>query len=71
VKNIIKELGCLLRYRCDKRFVLNPLRKLVNGNINIFESTRGYLERPNHIQSPACEWLRGWDRLEGLLGKPY
>ena len=64
--DVIEELRCFLCYRLDKRLVLNPLREFVNSDINPSESTGGILEWPNHVQSLACEWPRGGNRLQSL-----
>ena len=58
VDDIFKELDYLLCGGRDKRFILDPLGELVNGDIYILETTWRWLERPNHIQSPACEGPR-------------
>ena len=49
VDDIFEELNCLLCSSRDKRFILDPLGELVNGNINVSEATWRWLERPNHI----------------------
>ena len=53
--DIFEELDCLLCSSQNKRFVLDPLGELVNGDVNIPETTWRWLERPDHVQSLACE----------------
>ena len=69
--DIYKELNCLLCSGRDERFILDPLRELVNGDIYIPETTWCWLERPNHIQSPACEGPGSWDGLQLLCRHVY
>jgi len=64
--DVVEELRCFLCCRLDERFVLNPLGEFVNSNINTSESAEGILEWPNHVQSLACEWPRGENRLQSL-----
>ena len=61
--NAFEELDCFLCGSRDKRFVLDPLGELVDGDVDIPESTWRWLERPDHIQSPACERPGSWDGL--------
>ena len=61
--DVIEELRCFLCCRLDKRLVLDPLGEFVNSDINPSETIGGVLEWPNHVQSPACEWPRGGNRL--------
>ena len=53
--DVFKELNCFLCSGRDEQFILSPLGEFVDGNIDIPESTWRWLERPDHIQSPACE----------------
>ena len=69
--DIFKELDCLLCSSQNKRLVLNPFGELVNGDVYIPETTWGWLERPNHIQSPACEGPGSWDGLQFLCWHVY
>ena len=55
--DILEELDCFLCSSRDERFILDPLGELVDGDVYIMETTWRWLERPNHIQSPACEGL--------------
>ena len=55
VDDIFKKLDCLLCSSRDKWFVLDPLGELVDGDIYVLETTRHWLERLDHVQSPACE----------------
>ena len=55
VDNVFEELDCFLCSSRDERFILNPLGELINGDIYVLEATWHWLERPNHIQSPACK----------------
>ena len=53
--DIFEELDCFLCSSRDERFIFNPLGELVEGDIYIPETTWRWLERPDHIQSPACK----------------
>ena len=53
--DIFKKLDSFLCSSRDERFILDPLGELVNGDVYILKATWPRLERPNHIQSPACE----------------
>ena len=55
VDDIFEELDCFLCSSLDKSFILDPLGKLVDGDVHIPETTWHWLERPDHVQSPACE----------------
>ena len=55
VDDIFKELDYFLCSSQDKWFILDPLGELVNGDVYIPETTWHWLERTDHIQSPACE----------------
>ena len=69
--NAFQELDCFLCGSRDKRFVLDPLGELVDGDVDIPESTWRWLERPYHIRSPACERPRSWDGLQFLCWYVY
>ena len=64
--DVVEEFRCFLCCRLDEWLVLDPLGEFVNSDINPLESTRGILEWPNHVQSPACEWPRGGNCLQSL-----
>ena len=55
VDDIFEELDCLLCSGRDKRLVFNPLGEFVNGDVHISKTTWRWLERPDHLQSPACK----------------
>ena len=55
VDDIFEVLDCFLCSSRDERFILDPLGELVNIDVNVPEATWRWLERPNHIQSPACK----------------
>ena len=63
VDDIFEELDCFLCSSRDKRFILDPLGELVDGDVYVPKTTWRWLERPNHIQSPACEGPGSWDGL--------
>ena len=63
VDDIFKELYCLLSSSRNKWFVFDPLGELVNDDVHISKTTWCWLERPNHIQSLACEGPESWDSL--------
>ena len=49
VDDIFEELDCLLCSSRNKRFVFDPLRELVDGDVYIPETTWSWLERPNLV----------------------
>ena len=53
--DIFEELDYLLSSRRNKSFVFDPLGELVTGDVHVSETTWCWLERPNHVQSPASE----------------
>ena len=69
--NVFKELDCFLCGSRDKRFVLDPLGEFVDGDIDIPKTTWRWLERPDHIQSPACKRPGSWDGLQFLCWHVY
>ena len=58
VDDIFKELDCLLCSCRNKWLVFDPLGELVNGDVYIPKTTWRRLERPDHVQSPACKRSR-------------
>ena len=58
VDDIFKELDCFLCSSRDEWFILYPLGELIDGNIYVPETTWRWLERPDHIQSPASKGPR-------------
>jgi len=64
--DVVEELRCFLCCRLDERLVLYPLGEFVNSDINPSEFARGFLEWPNHVQSPTCERSIGENRLQSL-----
>ena len=64
--DVVEEFHCFLCCRLDERLVLGPLGEFVNSDITPSESTGGFLEWPNHVQSPACERPRDRNRLQSL-----
>ena len=71
VDDIFEELDCFLCSSRDKRFILDPLGELVDGDVHVLETTWHWLERTDHIQSPACEGLGSWDGLQLLCRHVY
>ena len=71
VDDIFEKLDCLLCSGRNKWFVFNPLGELVNGDIHVPETTWRWLERLDHIQSPACEGPGSWDGLLLLCRHVY
>ena len=49
VDDIFKELDCFLCSSRDERFILDPFRELVDGDVYVPKTTWRWLERPNHI----------------------
>ena len=47
--DIFKELDCFLCSSRDKRFILDPLGELVDGDVYIPKTTWHWLERSNHV----------------------
>ena len=50
----------------DQGFVFDPLGEFVVADVDLAETFRRGLERPDHIQSPACKGPRRRNRLQGL-----
>jgi len=69
--DVLQQLGCLLGGCGDEGLVLNPLEEFVDGDVYIFETSKSWLERPDHVQSPACEGPRCVDGLKGLCWHMY
>jgi hypothetical protein len=44
----------ICRERCDW-FVLDPLRKLVDGHQHVSKTTRRTCQRPYNVQAPSCK----------------
>ena len=63
VYDVFKELDCFLSSSCDEWFVLDPLGELINGDVHVPETSWRRFKRPDHIQSPACEWPGSWNGL--------
>jgi hypothetical protein len=59
VYNVLKHLDGLLCSSCDEGLIFDSFGELVNGDINISESSWSRLERPNYVQSLIGEWTRG------------
>ena len=55
----------------DERFILNPLGELINGDVYVPETTRRWLKRANHVQSPACKGPGSWNGLQLLCQHVY
>jgi len=49
MNDVIEQLYCLLRCSLDHGFILDPLGKFVNADIDLAESFLGGLEGPDHI----------------------
>ena len=49
VDDIFEELDCFLCSSQDKRFILDPLGELVDGDVYIPETTWRWLERLDHV----------------------
>ena len=69
--DIFEELDCLLCSGRNKRLVFDPLGELVNGDVYVRKTTWRRLERPDHVQSPACKRPRSWDGLQFLRRHVY
>ena len=63
VYDVFKELNCFLSSGYDEWFVLDPLGELIDGDVHVPETSWRRFERPDHIQSPACEWPGSWNGL--------
>jgi hypothetical protein len=57
VDNVKKELDGLLGVSFGNGFHLDPLGELVHHDKQVSETTRGLLERPDHIETPDHERL--------------
>ena len=69
--DIFEELDYFLCSGRDKRFILDPLGELVDGDIHVPEAAWRWLERPHHVQSLICERLGSWDDLQFLCRHMY
>ena len=69
--DIFLELDCLLCSGRNKRLVFDPLGELVNGDVYVPKTAWRMLERPNHVQSPACKRPRSWYGLQFLRRHVY
>ena len=49
VDDIFEELDCFLCSSQDKRFILDPLGELVDGDIYISKTTWCWFERPDRV----------------------
>jgi hypothetical protein len=66
MNNIGKEGHRLLRLDSCDWSSLNPLRELVNGNKQVDEAPRRFLERPDKVQNLDHERPSDGDHLERL-----
>ena len=66
VDDVCEEQYCLLGFDLSDRSSLDPLGELVNGYQQVGIAPRGFLQRPNHVQSPYGERPCDGDGLEGL-----
>ena len=66
MNDVVKQLGCLLHCSLDQGFVFDPFGEFIDADVDPAKTSQHRLERPNHIQSPACEGLRCRNRLQGL-----
>jgi hypothetical protein len=66
VDNVKEELDGLLGVGFGDGFHLDPLGELVHRDKQVSETTRGLLERPDHVETPDREWLGEGDGLKHL-----
>ena len=64
--DIFEELDYLICSSRNKKILFDPLGELVNGDVYKPKTAWRGLERPNHVESPACKRLRSWDGLQFL-----
>ena len=69
--DVLKQFGYLLCGCSGEWFIFDPLGELINGDIYVFEASQSWLERSDHVQSPACEGPRCRDGLKGLCWRMY
>ena len=53
VDDVFEELDCFLCSSRDERFILDPLRELVDGDVYVPKTTWRWFERPDYVQFPA------------------
>ena len=63
VYDVLKELDCFFSSSCDEWFVFDPFGELIDGDVHVPETSWRRFERPDHIQSPACERPGSWNGL--------
>jgi hypothetical protein len=63
VDDLVEECDSLFRRCRDQGHVLYPLGEFVDQHKDACKFSKGRFERPDHIQSLACEGLRGWYSL--------
>jgi hypothetical protein len=51
--NVLHELDCLCSIELDEWLILYPLGELVEGHIDVFQTTRCTLERSYHVKPPT------------------
>ena len=66
VDDVREEQYCLLGFDLSDRSSLDPLGELVNSYQQVGTAPEGFLQRPNHVQSPHGERPCDGDGLEGL-----
>ena len=66
VDDISEEQYRLLGFDLSDRTSLDPLGELVNSYQQVGVAPGGFLQRPNHVQSPHGKQPRDGDGLEGL-----
>ena len=64
--DVREEQYCLLGFDLSDRSSLDPLRELVDSYQQVGIASGGFLQRPNHVQSPYGERPCDGDGLEGL-----
>ena len=69
--DVLKELDCFFSSSCDEWFVFDPFGELIDGDVHVPETFWRRFKRPDHIQSPACEWPGSWDGLQFLCRYVY
>jgi hypothetical protein len=66
IHDIQEKLDDFLGAGLDDQFCLNPLGEFVHRDKKVGETTRGFVERPDHVETPDRELPGEGDGLPGI-----
>src|SRR5438128_2283825 len=69
--NVLEELLHFGSCDCGVRFGFNPLGEFVDGDEEMCETTRRYLQRTDHVENPDCKRPSDQDSLQLLRRHMY